>query len=262
VITNLPALVENTGLEFTLQTNNISNNNFSWQTSLNITKNRNKLLSFPNLDNSTYRGVFAVGRSINSMGMRQYTGVDAATGFYTFKDVNGDGTVDMFGNTDYIYKDNTPSFFGGISNNLSYKSIQLSFLFSFTKQRGVLRLSNQFPGALSGGLGNQLVLEEQQSGKPPLENLTTTLFRIDMNDYYSSDAVWVDASYIRLQNLSLSYTLPASISSKAKLSNVKVYLLGQNLLTITGYKGTDPAAPASFSLPPRKIITAGIQLIF
>ncbi|TFF37760.1 SusC/RagA family TonB-linked outer membrane protein [Mucilaginibacter psychrotolerans] len=262
IITNLPALVENKGLEFTLQTQNIRSKDFDWRTTFNISRNDNKLLSFPDLENSTYKNVFAVGRSINSIGMRQYTGVDPATGFYTFADVNGDGTVDMFGNSDFIYKNNTPSYFGGLGNNLTYKGVQLSFLFSFTKQKGVLRLNNQFPGALSGGLGNQLVISEQLSGKPPLENLTTSSFRIDLNDYYDSDAVWVDASYIRLQNVSVAYNLPEKIVKKAGFDSFRIYLQGQNLLTITDYKGTDPASPGSFALPPRKIITAGIQLTF
>jgi TonB-linked SusC/RagA family outer membrane protein len=262
IVTNLPALVENKGLEFTLQSHNIKTKNFDWRTTFNVSRNENKLLSFPDLENSTYKNLYAIGRSINSLGMRQYTGVDATTGFYTFADVNGDGKVDLFGNTDYIYKNNTPSYFGGLSNNLTYRNVQLSFLFSFTKQKGVLRLNNQLPGAISSGLGNQLVLSEQASGKPPIENLTSVSYRTDLNDYYSSDAVWVDASYIRLQNLSLAYNLPATWLSRAGMQALRVYLQGQNLLTITKYKGMDPASPGSLSLPPRKIVTAGIQLTF
>lgn len=262
VTTNLPALVQNTGLEFTLQTQNIVSKDFNWSTSFNISQNKNKLLAFPDLANSTYAQVYAVGRSINVTGMHVYTGVDPVTGLYTFADVNGDGTADIHGISDYIYKDATPSYFGGISNSLNFKDIQLSFFFSYAKQKGILRLSNYYPGAIVFGTGNQLVLAQQLSGKPPLENLTTTTYRPDLASYYSSDAVWIDASYIRLQNLSLAYSLPTGVLNKAKIQNLKVYLQGQNLLTITGYKGTDPSSTGSFSLPPRKIITAGIQATF
>jgi TonB-linked SusC/RagA family outer membrane protein len=260
ILTNLPALVENKGIEFTLQTRNIQTKNVQWTTNFNISRNNNKLLEFPGLDNSPYYSLYAIGRSISSLGMLQYTGVDKASGAYTFADTNHDGQVDMFGNKDYIYKNTTPSFFGGLGNNFSYKSIQLSVFFAFTKQKGVLRLSNQYPGSISGGLGNQLELSEQLSGKPPLENLTTSTYNPSLSGYYRSDAVWVDASYLRLQNLSLSYNLPAMQLAKAKMQSLKVYLQCQNLFTITGYKGTDPASSGSFALPPRKLITAGIQL--
>jgi TonB-linked SusC/RagA family outer membrane protein len=260
ILTNLPALVQNKGLEFTLQTQNVISKDFQWNTNFNISQNKNKLIAFPGLASSSYANTYAIGRSISSIGMLHYTGVDA-TGNYTFADINKDGALDPYGNTDYIYKDGSPSFFGGMGNNLVYKDVQLSFFFAFTKQMGVLRLSNALPGTLSSGAGNQLILSEQSAGKPALENLTTISYRQDYYNYYSSDAVWVDASYIRLQNLSLAYNLPSKLLDKSKL-HVKIYLQGQNLLTITGYKGTDPATPGVFTLPPRKIITAGIQATF
>ncbi len=108
------------------------------------------------------------------------------------------------------------------------------------------------------------MLSEQLSGKPAIENLTTgsASYRIDMINYYQSDAVWVDASYIRLQNVSLAYNLPSKLVNHLRMQNLKIYMQAQNLLTITSYKGTDPASIGSFPLPPRKIITAGIQLGF
>lgn len=260
VIENLPAVVENKGLEFTLQTQNIRTKGFSWGTNFNIAQNRNKLISFPGLASSTYAGRYAIGRSINTVGMYQYTGVNPTTGAYTFADVNGNGTVDTFGSTDYIYKDSSPLYTGAMNNNFSYKGFQLGVFFTFTKQKGVLRLSNVTPGGLGSGIGNQLILSEQLAGKPALDNLTTSSFRADLANYYNSDAVFVDASYIRLQNLSFAYNLPLQIVHRAKLQNFKIYTECQNLLTITGYKGTDPASPGSFTLPPRKIVTAGIQI--
>jgi Outer membrane receptor for ferrienterochelin and colicins len=260
VVANLPALVENKGIEFTLQTQNIKTRDLSWNTNFNISRNRNTLLKFPELENSVYNRTYAIGRSINATGMLAYNGIDPETGYYQFKDISGNGMVSLFGNEDYLYKDGTPSFFGGVNNDLSYKSWQLSILFSFTKQQGVLRLSNQLPGSIASGLGNQLILSEQLSGKPVLDNLTTASYRPDLNSYYSSDAVWVDASYIRLQNLSLAYNLPASWLKRIKAQNLRLYLQAQNLLTITGYKGPDPSSPGSFSLPPRKIVTVGIQI--
>ncbi|GGH01436.1 SusC/RagA family TonB-linked outer membrane protein [Mucilaginibacter phyllosphaerae] len=262
VIANLPALVQNQGWELTLQSQNFRTKDFSWATSFNISHNRNKLLAFPGLATSSYAGKYAIGRSINSVGISKYTGVDAATGLYTFADINGDGSVDLYGDTDHVFEDTTPAFFGGINNTIGYQDFQLSFLFNFTKQKSILRLSNVAAGGINAGLGNQLILSEQLTGKPALENLTTNIYRADLFAYNNSDAVFVDASYIRLQNLSFAYNLPQGVTKRAGIKNMKLYLQGQNLLTVTGFKGTDPESPQSFSLPPRKIITAGIQLTF
>lgn len=88
IITNLPAVIENKGWEFTLQTQNIKTRNVDWSTNVNISQNKNTLLSFPDLELSTYVGRYAIGRSINSLEMNQYTGVDPVTGLYIFAIAN------------------------------------------------------------------------------------------------------------------------------------------------------------------------------
>jgi hypothetical protein len=76
-----------------------------------------------------------------------------------------------------------------------------------------------------------------------------------------SDKIIGDASFIRLKNLSLSYSLPEKLIRKAFIQNCKVYLQCQNLLTITNYQGLDPETQ-SISLPPLRMFTSGIQLTF
>ena len=79
-------------------------------------------------------------------------------------------------------------------------------------------------------------------------------------DYYTqSDAIVTDASYIRLKSLSITYTLP-TIWREA-LSG-KIYLQGQNLLTLTRYNGVDPETQSIYYLPPLRQITLGLQLGF
>jgi hypothetical protein len=79
------------------------------------------------------------------------------------------------------------------------------------------------------------------------------------NNMLSSDHIVSDASFVRLKNLALSYTIPSQLQRKAHLKNARVYLQAQNLLTITKYKGLDPETQGK-SLPPLRIITAGLQL--
>jgi hypothetical protein len=74
-----------------------------------------------------------------------------------------------------------------------------------------------------------------------------------------SDANFVDASFIRLKNVSLSYSLPDALMKKWHLQKIRFYVQGQNLFTITGYKGYDPETKG-VSLPPLRVLTAGIQL--
>jgi TonB-dependent starch-binding outer membrane protein SusC len=79
------------------------------------------------------------------------------------------------------------------------------------------------------------------------------------NKYIQSDAVITDASFIRLKNLSINYTLPQKWSFG---SNCKLFIEAQNLLTITSFKGSDPEFISTGFLAPLKVVTGGIQLTF
>jgi TonB-dependent starch-binding outer membrane protein SusC len=77
----------------------------------------------------------------------------------------------------------------------------------------------------------------------------------------SSDRTVTDASFIRLKNVSLSWSLPASWSSRIKIRDLRVFVLGQNLLTFTDFKGRDPETSGR-ALPPLKVVTAGMHISF
>jgi hypothetical protein len=75
----------------------------------------------------------------------------------------------------------------------------------------------------------------------------------------NSDLGWVDASFIRLRNVSLSYSLPHTLIKKWRLKDFSVYAHGQNLLTLTKYKGLDPEIQSVSSLPLLRVITLGFR---
>jgi hypothetical protein len=79
--------------------------------------------------------------------------------------------------------------------------------------------------------------------------------------YQGSDAAVEDASYIRLKNVSLAYNVPLAWSKKLKMSGLQFYIHGQNLLTITNYKGLDPETLTN-QVPPLRMIVAGIKTTF
>jgi len=258
---NLDATVQNSGIEVTLRTLNLETKNFSWSTSFNATALKNKLLSFPDLEASTYRNQFAIGGPLNIRKMYHFEGVNPQTGFYQFKDVNGDGKITADADKTAIV-DLNPKFYGGLQNQIRYKNWQLDFLFQFVKQQNLNTAAVGFPGML----GNQAAALSNHWQKPG-DIATYQRFTTGMDagavaaqiNYYSSDGVVTDASFIRLKNIALSYNLPKNWLGCAAC---KIVMEGQNLLTFTHYKGADPEFVTTNSLPPLKIVTAGIQLNF
>jgi hypothetical protein len=99
--------------------------------------------------------------------------------------------------------------------------------------------------------------------KSPGEQFTQSYSSNAFSAYFnaqSSDNFYVDASFIRLSNLSLTYQLSANWVQKMHLQGFRIYIRGQNLFTITSYKGIDPETQSLSSLPPLKVITAGIKI--
>jgi len=258
---NLDATVQNTGIELEITTANFKGKDFSWSTSLNLTVPKNKLVEFPGLEGSTYANLLVVGQPLSIFKTYHYTGVDPNTGVYTFEDYNGDGVITATDDRKYV-ADTSPEFYGGLSNQLSYKNWALDFLFQFVKQDARnYRYSTAMPGTFS----NQPV---EVTGHWPQDGTTaeSQIYTTGANaaaaqayfQYIDSDATVSDASFIRLKSLSLTYTVPTAWSKKF---SAKIYAQGQNLLTFTNYKGADPENH-SFYLPPLRQLTLGIQLGF
>lgn len=259
---NLDATVENTGIEITLRTVNFQRQSFNWSSSFNLTIARNKLLSFPNLGGSTYKNSFVIGEPLNIKKVYHYTGMNPQTGIYQFEDYNADGSITAAEDKQSV-RDLNPKYFGGFQNTITYKNWQLDFLFQFVSQ---LNYNGSYRSGLPGSMSNQptAVIDRWQA---PGDNAAYELYSTGVNSaavdafnkYYQSDAMISDASYVRLKNLSLSYTIP-----EQWLKGVKCRLLfqGQNLFTITSFQGADPESRFSMSLPPLKVFTTGVQLNF
>jgi hypothetical protein len=268
VVANLPALVQNSGLELVVTSKNITSAKFRWTTSLNLTIPHNKLISFPGLASTSYNGLYVVGKPLSVINSYKYLGVDPSSGIYTFADLNKDGD---FTPADYQVSGNlAPRFYGGLINSVSYHNFQLEFLFEFKKQTGknyLYQFFNNFPGFISNQ--PEIVLNRWQKPGDIAEvqqfigSFTNFPAIIASNVLLpNSDAVYSDASFIRLKNISLAYNIPGDILRRMKISGIKAYINAQNLLTITKYKGLDPETQNMYVLPPMKTIAAGIQLTF
>jgi TonB-linked SusC/RagA family outer membrane protein len=244
---------ENKGLEFTV-TAIPANNKLKWETSLNISFNRNKVLDLAGVSRlftgTTDNAILEVGRPLGlyfgykTNGIFQNAAEVAASATPTAKpgdiryiDNNNDGKI----NDDdrVVLGSAQPRFFGGFTNTLSYKNIGLLVF-------------------LQGSYGNQLY----NSNKITLENLyglqnqtrnvlnrwTPTNTNTDIPrassikpNNRSLDRYVEDGSYLRVKNVQISYNLPGKLLDHiSKGMSAKLYINAQNLLTITNYSGLDP----------------------
>jgi len=278
VLRNFDAEVENTGLEFSLNSTNVKSKFFRWSTNFNISLNRNKLLAFPGLANSPYAYVYTVGKSVNTVQGFNYKGVNPTTGLFEFYKSNGELTstptseLAEKGGDIVPIADLQPKFIGGLGNTFTYKNITLTTFFQFAKQMSLnykYALYNP-SGALPGGLINLPIQAlEHWRKEGDISDLQRVSTGFDFQPmlaaqaFSQSSGVYSDASYIRLKTVSLEYRLPERLSKKAGLKNLKVFVNAQNLLTITGYKVGDPEKAGNlYGFPLQRTVTGGLSFNF
>ncbi|MDB5159575.1 MAG: hypothetical protein JWR50_4282, partial [Mucilaginibacter sp.] len=261
---NLPAGVQNTGIELEVNSINIRTNNFKWNSAINLSIPNNKLISYPDLAGSSYSNAYVIGQPLSIQKVYHFTGVDTQTGLYTVEDANHDGQITSPQDQQTIIQI-AKKYYGGFSNSFSYKNFSLDIFLQFVKQTG--RNYLYYLGIPGSGLNNSPA-DVQGGWQKPGDNSKVQKYSLNgdaINAYYNyltgSDAVITDASFIRLKNLSLSYNIPSKWQERAHLHNARIFLQGQNLFTITKYKGFDPETQSN-SLPPLRMITTGIQLTF
>lgn len=273
VLTNFPATVQNSGWELSLNTKNITTKNFSWTSNINLTLPKNRLVKFPNLAGSTYASALIIGQSITIIKRYHFLEVNPTTGLYEVADSHGKPTSspNIFTDRTALANLSLPKFYGGFQNSFSYKGFQMDLLFQFVKQISDFPITgfSSRPGRFAGtsNVGNQPASVLQRWQKPgdnkPIQKFSSTYPGQTLSAYRAgsgSDANIVDGSYIRLKNLSLSWQLPTLWLQKTHLQNCRLYVQGQNLLTISNYPGMDPETRSSLTLPPLRVLTLGAQL--
>ena len=293
---NLGAL-QNKGWSFTLNTTNISNKNFKWESSLNLSVFKTTIKQFYSdaafvnrtswwLNDWTQRsavgqapwlfrgyieeGIFTSVAQINKSavpvdnnGTRLPT--DQANGIWVgdvkYKDISGpngipDGKIDSYDETNI--GNPWPKMFGGFTNTFSYKGFDLSVLLTGTYGNEIynyLAQVNSNPNNIN--LSRNLLLNAMnyakpmvnEQGEPSLSNPATNVPRFSYGPNNNNGRItnkWVeDGSFIRLKNVSLSYSLPSGLMAKQKLvKGIRITIGAQNIATITRYTGFDPEVGA------------------
>lgn len=266
ILTNLDAAVQNTGWEITASSININHNNWFWKTELNLTIPRNKLLQYPGLASSVHRFTYAIGQPLSVVNAFSYQGVNPQTGIYSFADIDQSGSISSPNDLQQIGWVG-PRIFAGMLNTVRFKNIEFTWFMQYVQQVG----RNSIAGfsAVPGTMSNQPSYVMDRWTKPGTQS-TTQMFTsgagsaafVAHNNLRASSAAYTDASFFRLKNLSLNWSLPARWLGKTKLQALRVFTQAQNLLTITNFKGADPESQSMLSLPPLRIITTGIQITF
>ncbi|MDP9079032.1 MAG: SusC/RagA family TonB-linked outer membrane protein [Bacteroidota bacterium] len=260
---NLPAVVENKGWEFDLTTKNIQNKEFSWTTTFNLTIPQNRLLSFQNLAASSYSNTLVIGQPITRAYGFKFLYIDQKTGVPVYTTASGGTTQSPSYDTDAYFTigSGMPNFYGGIGNSFRYKSFQLDVFGQFTKQYSM--------GSLLYTPGNQIFnnYEYVANRWQSTVNTSNVPKASTSYDFYytSSSANYFNASYFRIKNVALSYDFPGKWLSQIKVEKLRIYLQGQNLLTLwnKNIPLLDPESgnltASQTNLPPLKTFIVGLQ---
>jgi TonB-dependent starch-binding outer membrane protein SusC len=242
--------MENKGIEFTLNTVNVAGKDFRWNTSINFARNRNKLTKLDGQQDriipadARYPNALIVGESIGIFYGVKFAGADPANGDPIYYLADGKTTTNDYNSAGkFIIGDPNPDWIGGINNSFSYKGIELSVLFQGVFGNQVADGGGGFMSASADWFDNQTRDQLNRWQKPGDVTMVPQARINRFGDFESpsiSSRYVYDATYVRLKNVSLSYTIPTKLLSKIKLSNAKIYATGVNLHTFTKYPGFDP----------------------
>ena len=268
--------LENNGVEFVLNTNK-NFNQLQWNSSFNISANRNKIT---NLDGQIIEGGYlnraVEGEALGVFFGKKYAGVDPANGdaLYYLNGKDGATTNDWNEAERGILGSPNPDFIGGFSNNLNYKGFEIGFLFQWVYGNEIYNGGGRFQSVNGDWFDNQ-TRDQLNSWKQPGDITDIPQARFVYGNGSSESSRWLyDGSYLRLKNATIGYTLPSKVVSDLNLTRVRLYLSGTNLLTFTKYKGWDPEVNTDYlasnlsqgndfyAAPQPKTITAGINIGF
>jgi TonB-linked SusC/RagA family outer membrane protein len=277
VVTQNVGRVQNRGIELSLTTDNLPGRTLSWNTRLNISANRNKVLELYNNQpiDDLGRGSNRIeeGQPIGIFYNYEWLGVDPSTGDVVYADKNFDGEITTDDRT--MVGNPHPDFIGGITNTFEYKGIDLSIFFQGSYGNDMFNGSRLFLESLQGG-DNQLEIVNRRWQKPgditPIPDATNDPVRAASNRRSSSRFI-EDGSYLRLKNLTLGYSFNKDLLRDKKISGLRLYFSGQNLLTFTNYSGLDPEVNYRgnenavigtdfFTYPQARAYTFGLNLTF
>jgi TonB-linked SusC/RagA family outer membrane protein len=286
--------VKNHGLEVELEGMVVNKKDFSYRTALNFSTQYNKVTEL--LSDMTYEHyIIRKGESMRSLYGYQYEGVNMKNGYPLYKKADGTiiqgnpndskyyvynpdnpatlGAVSSLSASDKVVLGNTiPKWFGGFDNTLKYKNFDLNIFFRFSGGNKIANVTRRDGMNMYFQNNSTEILDRWQSvdkpgnGKVPIIIYNKGSF---LNLEADGSSRWMeDGDFLKLQNISLGYTLPKELVSKLTFSNVRIYAQAQNLFTLTGYTGLDPEVYTQTlgvdwnGNPQQMSFTFGLSLVF
>jgi TonB-linked SusC/RagA family outer membrane protein len=260
---NLPAKVENKGWEFQAMYSPKPKRGVYYQISANFSLPKNRLVSYPDIESSTYANQYIVGKSLSVRRLFVAGGL-SDEGLYTIKDIDGDGKYTITDRT-YIVELGRKGY-GGLFQTLSYKNWTLNI-----GLEGVIQSGMGGQMGLTGFIGsmqNKPVYVLKRWKRPGDQTnvqkavISVPLHNSTFENMKLSDQNFVDASFLRMRNVHLGYKMPDHFIQRMGLTFLELSISGQNLLTWTGYDGWEVDRPANNSLPALRTINFGIRTSF
>ncbi len=287
--------VNNRGFEFTLGSTIIDNKDFRWNSDLNFSTLKNEVKEL--LNDADIVGNYTIvreGESMNSIYGYDYVGVNIENGYPIYEKADGSmvqfdllgeyywavydpqdpANVDNAGSLSAakdrkVLGNTIPKWFGGWNNTFLYKGFDLNIFLRFSGGNKIYNATRQ-EDLLNMEFANngKEILGRWQSKENPGDGITPIVGYFDgtaLNFNASATTRFVESgNYLKLGTLSLGYTLPKDIVNNLSLSNVRFYISGQNLLTISKYKGLDPEQTGINygDKPQQKVVTFGVNVGF
>ncbi len=261
------------GVEFSLQTENITNENFKWTTNFNIGQNDNEVVSLPGgNDVINGRNILREGEVANAFYLIEYAGVDPANGdaLYNLNDGSGGTTNDPNSAERVVVGNPFPEWIAGLTNTIKYKGFDFNFTLQGEFGASIYNNGGRFQSANADWFDNQ-TKDQLRRWQKPGDITDVPQARLGWgNGTAHSTRYLQEGDFIRLRNITLGYTLPKEILDKVKFGNVRVYVSGFNLLTFTDYDGYDPESRSDaggigqvfYSAPAAKTVSIGLNLTF
>ena len=269
--------VNNKGVELAIDADIISTRDFNWNLGFNIGLNKNTVVYLPNGEFTQGNQIVKEGQDIFTWYMPVWAGVDPQTGSPTWEKVLEDGTKEIT----FTYAEATkqsagtssPKFQGGLNTTLSWKGITLSATGNFIYGNMIYnaaRVSMDSDGAytdynmmsINNGLGWSRWEEPGDKATHPQPKMNGN------NDAHMLSTRYLeDGSYFRLKNVTLSYDFPQAWMKKAKMKGLKVYVSGDNLVTVSKFSGMDPeidteSGTYDTNYPVPMTVVGGLQITF
>lgn len=272
--------VKNKGVELEINSTNIRTKDFSWNTTFNISHNKNEIVTLDGMQTEIVSGnqIRKVGKSYRTFYMKEFAGINPETGvpqFYTNDvDENGNYIKNITENIDNAHaivldKHAEPNVIGGLSNTLRYKWFDFNFMFSY--QFGGFSYDTWAQKTEHGGndLKANIPIYYRDNWKKPGDIAKYELFTekpgTAMNKVVTTRRLH-STDFLRLKTLTFGVTVPKEWTKRIGIDNVRLYASANNLWTWAAYDYYDPEAVSSgtaiWGTPPLKTVTFGINVNF